>query len=342
MSNLYFKHWFHFGRSLTIFALLCCLHYATTTEAQRVMIQLRPKVTTDQSQVTLADVAAIRTSEPHVERKLAAVDLCDFKQGETCVVSQQLIRLRLALAGFPVEQIQLVGSKEVVVQLGVEGKSSHWSVQDAIALEVAKRIDRPVDEIRVTLLRPLSSVFGDDGRAGLQSRPEIRLAEGPLAGRRSVEVRFFNEQEIYETRSIQVEISIQQEELRMTKPLGRGGLLSPQNMNSHVRFQRTISVSLPFSEIVGRRVRRSMQIGEKVKAADLLPVESNDAKEIVVRQRNAIRLIARRGQLEFIVPRAEAMQNGRIGQVIRVKNLQSNRIVNARLISADEAVVDLP
>jgi flagella basal body P-ring formation protein FlgA len=85
-----------------------------------------------------------------------------------------------------------------------------------------------------------------------------------------------------------------------------------------------------------------MRIGEKVTAADLLPVESNTATEIVVRQRDAIRLIARQGQLEFVVPRAEAMQNGRVGQVIRVKNLQSNRIVNARLVSAEEAVVDLP
>lgn len=63
------------------------------------------------------------------------------------------------------------------------------------------------------------------------------------------------------------------------------------------------------------------------------------AEIIQVKNRDAVRLLARIGTVR-VSTRGEALQDGQVGQVIRVRNIHSNRIVNGRLLENNIVEVD--
>lgn len=72
------------------------------------------------------------------------------------------------------------------------------------------------------------------------------------------------------------------------------------------------------------------------------PVKEKPKEEpIVVRPRDSVRLIVRGTGLRVSIPAAEALQSGRVGDTIRVKNPRSGRVVAGRITSAGEVEIEL-
>jgi hypothetical protein len=62
---------------------------------------------------------------------------------------------------------------------------------------------------------------------------------------------------------------------------------------------------------------------------------------IVIRPRDVVRLSVRGQGLTVSIPAAEALQSGRVGDSIRVRNPRSGRIVAGRVVSAGEVEIEL-
>ena len=65
------------------------------------------------------------------------------------------------------------------------------------------------------------------------------------------------------------------------------------------------------------------------------------AAEYAVRSRDKVQMTARKGPLVVVLRGAEAQQQGRVGEWINVKNLQSNRIVAAKVVGPGEVEIPL-
>lgn len=61
--------------------------------------------------------------------------------------------------------------------------------------------------------------------------------------------------------------------------------------------------------------------------------------EVIVKQRDLVKLVATIGSVR-IVTTGEAMQDGKMGDVIRVRNIESNRVVNGRIDARGVVSVD--
>ena len=67
-----------------------------------------------------------------------------------------------------------------------------------------------------------------------------------------------------------------------------------------------------------------------------LPKEKS---EPLIRTRDLVRIVAMIGSAQ-VVATGEAQQDGRLGEIIRVRNVESNRVVNGRVESRDVVLVD--
>ena len=78
--------------------------------------------------------------------------------------------------------------------------------------------------------------------------------------------------------------------------------------------------------------------GELVNGQDLAAAKV-DKLPVVVRPRDTVRLVARKGGLTVIISAAESLQQGSVGDLIRVRNLQSNRVITGRVASREEVTI---
>jgi flagella basal body P-ring formation protein FlgA len=86
------------------------------------------------------------------------------------------------------------------------------------------------------------------------------------------------------------------------------------------------------AEVVGMVLRRNVAAGEPLTLEDL-------AEPVLVKSGQTVTLKAGSGGMQLSTL-ARAEQNGRLGQIIRVRNLESARLVNARVIGAGEVRVN--
>src|SRR5690606_36135569 len=87
------------------------------------------------------------------------------------------------------------------------------------------------------------------------------------------------------------------------------------------------------------RVRRPIQAGETITLSDLTPITEDEEEPLVIQSRDVVQLVARGKGIRATVPAAEALDSGRVGDTIRVRNIHSGRIVVGEVISAEEVQV---
>ncbi|WP_231739567.1 flagellar basal body P-ring formation chaperone FlgA [Thalassoglobus polymorphus] len=327
-----------FGFIVLIFGSFCL---PVIAQDETVQITLAPNVLLNRLDVTLGDVAQVRGGDSVQLRRIRSIDLQRLDDEKSCILSAEFIRLRLILANYTEDKLQFRGADQVIVQLDERTASIEQILQQAIEQAVSDRVEYPISSVQVRILQPIQRHWGINASQLVTLTPKIILPEGSILGRQSIVVHIYDREHLYATRSVPCEIAILQDELRLTRHVARGEVISVENTVLKERFLTSSAGHLTLKNALGRRVRRPMEVGERLSSHDLLPENENTNSDLVIKSRSAIRLIAKMGRLEITVPMAEALQSGRVGQIIRVKNLQSNRIVNARVVNAEEAVVDL-
>ena len=299
------------------------------------------RIQVDPGLVRLSDVAVIAGRDEPAVRSISDLDLCHLQTGDEKRLTRAFLELRLSLAVVHARNVRWSGSQSVIVTTDQSPEKLLLQVEQEIENKISHHLDRPLEDIRIRFLRPLEDVFVDEVNHDAELMPEVVISDEQPIGRKTIEVRLLNDRNVISSRSVSLEISVKQSELRVKELINRNELIGSENVYVFDSFVTSLQDQVLPADVYGRLARRNLRVGERLDLSDLQPELKTVPQEIVVRPRDAIRLIARHKNLEYVVPQAEAMQSGEIGQIIKVKNLQSNRVVHARLVSHDEAVVDL-
>lgn len=86
---------------------------------------------------------------------------------------------------------------------------------------------------------------------------------------------------------------------------------------------RRFQVVTSRQEMVGKVARRTLQPGHPVPATAIAP-------DVVIKRGEPARLVFQEGGL-FIIAQAEALQNGTVGAIVRVRNIDSGLIVTGKV-----------
>lgn len=170
--------------------------------------------------------------------------------------------------------------------------------------------------------------------------PEIRSAWPPL-GRVQVVIRAVGTDST-EAAEIPVVLNVRyfQNVVVAKRRINRGAVFSHEDVYLDRQEVRDLSGILTSSEsVVGMTAGRDILPLNLIRPGDVKSTASIQARKPVIRRGATVNLIARGSGLAITVL-CEAMQDGRPGDVIRVKNLDSQQIRTGKVINANEVEVN--
>ena len=326
---------------------------AAAPEPEPVAVVLRPEAAVAQPTVRIEDVARLHGGDPALRRRLAKLDLaCLTPDRPELAFPQQLIAFRIQLAGIELRAFRVEGAERTAVrwQPAPGGDAvqlaAHFSVaeikdEDIVAAARAHlqgRLPWPAEQVQIRLAQPVSL-------PELELAPEERLrlaaalpGHSPLAGRVRVEVALNVNDERRGSVPVFFDVQIQQEVAVAKRRIEAGEVLNAESLHADSRAVSSQTAYPTFQDcLAGQRAKRPLAPGQVIARADLEAVPTGAAP--LVRPRDAVRIVARVGELR-ISTSGEALQEGRAGQTIRVRNTSSNRVIQGRVVERGVVEVD--
>lgn len=302
-----------------------------------VTIAVQPIAVTSHSEVTIGDVASVEGGEPALRDRIMRLDLSDAPDLlKPTKVTRDLITHRIRIAGIDAKKYRLQGAETVLVS------SQGYRVPEQEIINVAKqylraRLPWKPDDVTIESTRSIRGPIQVPG-----SKEDVRI-EVSLRGSRlglgniPVDVSVFSKGVKQTDVALAFDVHLSQNIAVAYRQIERGRTITAEDVFYEKRVIDKISGYLLESESpIGRKAKRTIQPLQPVTKADL---DAADAEgEFVIRQRDAVRLVAKAGNLT-ITTTGEALQDGRTGQMIRVRNVDSKTVVSGRVVNRNEVHV---
>ncbi|SFI36492.1 flagellar basal body P-ring formation chaperone FlgA [Planctomicrobium piriforme] len=310
-------------------------------EPAKASVRLKASAVVSSEKVRLEDVAEIIDNDPVRRARLRDLDLAVFEQRDALTLDRDFIEIRILLAGFDRSTIVLNGEKQVKILPPAPVSLTDMGVEEAVYTELCRQFSISPDELHVKLVSPF---IGNLTSAALKmENPRIevmRVAQLPL-GRSQLTVRILDGERLVIAKPASFEVARRQQVVVATTSLDRTHVLSEANMQNEIRFVDSPVDRLFAEQLVGHRVTTPLKPGEVITLRHVGEEVIPEAP-LLVQARDPVRLIAKKGRLTVTIPVAEALQAGKRGQLIRVRNLQSNQIVTGQVVDRGEVHVILP
>ena len=299
-------------------------------ETSPVVVTLRADAAVTESPVCVGHVASLSGGTAALRRQVAGLDLADRpRRGKTLPVPKELVAYRIQVAGIGRDRFRVQGAAVVQVSPSPATLTEDDFLQ-AAREALLDRLAQPPADVAVSLaLAPaLPQVM-------LTDRDEVRLDAVPRVpvngpGRPSLNVTLVVNGERLATVPVVVDVRLYQTVAVAERRIEIGEVLGDDN----VRFERrAIEPSEGYVSgqdvKVGQRARRALAAGQPIAKA---AVESAKADNpVLVRQRDLVKMVAHVGSMT-VTALAEAQQEGRAGDRIRVRNVDSKKDLVGRVV----------
>lgn len=314
-----------------ILILLTCFLYINTNSvfASAIVITVAEQATVQGPVITLGDLAQITGDDKEHIQSLRQVKLGSAPApGNSLFLTSQLLVMRL---GGVVNEQGIVWNipASVTVTTGSQVVAAK-TIADAATAVIKQTIGSKINEadMTMTLLTPLQDVVVPLGHIAIAVELPygIRYSTPTIA-----RVNISTDGKPASQFNINFAIKHYQPVVVAAKPIGGRQILQPDDL----RYERMdISRLAPgyftdINKVAGLMLRRPLTAGTIVNDNSL-------EKPVVVKSGSTINLIARIGDIEVRTV-GKALQNGAEGAVIRVQNINSKKIVSARVLD-DTAV----
>ncbi|MEI8379269.1 MAG: flagellar basal body P-ring formation chaperone FlgA [Planctomycetota bacterium] len=204
--------------------------------------------------------------------------------------------------------------------------------------------------IGVPMTRELASVSnsffpqGESPSAWKSCSFEAQLkSSGPAVGRIILDVTISSREHPSKTIPVTMDVRHFEQVVTTIRPLARGRAVTREDL---CLSRRDVTGSAGYctqvTQIVGRIPTKPLPELHIVKDDDFDAVTNSQPAtrtgDFVIKRQDRVNLVAKTGGYEFTIS-AEALQNGRIGDVIQVRNSASKDIVSGRVISPTEVEI---
>lgn len=123
---------------------------------------------------------------------------------------------------------------------------------------------------------------------------------------------------------------------KITEPAPANGLVK---VNVSIFVNQKVQGVVPVQFEVAAAPSAPKRLDASLQQASMTAAPAKDLRTVVIKQRDPVKIVAKIGSAR-IEAGGEAMQEGRVGDLIRVKNLESNRIVFGRVDESGAVIVD--
>lgn len=308
----------------------CSLALASTVNAgpasALLRIEMKERVQVVQAQVTLADVAHISSADLDLLRRAMAVPLgAAPRAGEAASLDRaQLQRWLRTQMGLGAEQVQWLGSPVTEVSRStteITGEKLQSVAQAALRKHLESTLANvPKARIEIQAVATPANLNMPAATSSLVVRPLDTL---PLSSRMLVWVDAFANGQYVRSVSVRFEVATYMPVAVAASTLAAGATLQPSDWQEReVDVTRAPDAVVAVPQIA-QRMRRAIRSGEVITHAHLQGVPA-------VQRGDWANLTARTG-LVALESRVEVMQDGQLGQMVRVKPVNSAGSLVARV-----------
>jgi flagella basal body P-ring formation protein FlgA len=242
--------------------------------------------------------------------------------GETIVIDRKTILSQLAAAGIAAARVEFAGTAQVSVTRSEKTVAPGPLVQ---AAEEFLRANAPLPQgtLYQVMENPKAIVVTADPE-NLEFRP--RLAKESAPGTVKVEVVVSADGKELGTREVTFKLSYPRKEMVATREIAAGGVVTPENAKVQIVPSDQSAPQEP-AVAFGATVVVPVRAGAVLQASMLRPAAA--ATPAVRRNQNVVMKIQ---TAQFTISSVGlALQDGRAGDVIKVQNADTRKVVNARI-----------
>lgn len=337
-----------FRRSLVATALWGTAFCSTIVNAgERTVINLRATAAPTGRAVRLGDVAELTGADAELIARLEALDLA-AAETSAATIGRRFIDLRLQLAGLEESDYELRGATKVTLESAttsvVEAAPTDAQLGSYALHALSRTWSVPESELQVKLSSPVQRSLETAVKDWSAVRWELEPRGAATLGAVAMQLRIQEGDRLVAVRSIPFEVSRRRCVVVAIADVPAGATLSATSLHLDERWLTTSPDITALEQIVGLRVNQPLGAGDVVTRRHLAPqslVDGSPRTKIqpLVKPRDVVRVTARRGSLTVTLSQAEALQAGAAGQLVRVRNVASNRVVVGKVVAVGEVEV---
>ncbi len=303
------------------------------------VLRLRPHAVATTRVVRVADLADLIGGPPALREHIARLDVAEVADKDArLTLSGKQVGFRLRLAGLPPESFRIEGESATVT---VRFRPVSAEVVVArVRQELLAGLPWAADEVQVTLVQPLTAplpALADDEE--LAVRAKMRPGTRP-PGRVQMDVQLVVRGEArlslplyFEVRPC-VAVAVCKRRVEPGREVTEADFFVEQQPVAG----NSADLASP-ATLKGCKARRMLLPGQPIRAADVEDGARQAEGPVLVKARESVKLQVRVGDLS-VHALGQALQEGRRGQLIRVQNADSKKVLMARVIGPSLAEVE--
>jgi flagella basal body P-ring formation protein FlgA len=317
--------------------LLLLIGLSSTGQSLEVVtIRLRAQAAAQSRTIKLGDVADLSGGPSLLREQLARLDLAEASEaGGLCVTARQVL-IRLQLAGIPLTLVRIEGEQRVHV--GIRRRSLTAEEIVATARQaLLEQLSWSADEVSIELVQPILAPLpgvADDEEWLIKA--ELQPGQRP-PGRVQMNTRIYIQGRERLALPVYFHVRLYAPVVVCRYRIDRGQRLTEANTIVEKRpldsFSRQTISPIGYLE---KKARQTILPGQVIQAVDV--EEASETVPVVIKAQDAVKLQIRIGNLQLTAA-GQALQDGRLGQLIRVQNVDSKKVLLGRVV--DNALVEI-
>jgi flagellar basal body P-ring formation protein FlgA len=293
-----------------------------------VEIRVLARGKTSSRTVVLGDVAELTGGSDAFREHLAKIDLGDVPANALqASVKKRQIDFRLKIAEVPARSIRLVGDEECIVHLERQSVTRD-EIAEAAKAAILKRLPWPARELELSLAKPIVAVLPEADRSDVTFRIEPHAPSVGL-GRMQMDVNVLVRGEHKLSLPVYFDVRLIQPVLVARRSLATGEILIDENSLTDRRAVDAQARIPQPATLLGKRIRRPVAAGQLLTDADVID-EPVAAAKAAVKSRQPVKMVVRLANYN-VEANGEAMQDGKIGDRVQVRNIDSKKVLYGRV-----------
>ena len=284
-------------------------------------IYLPREVTIKDSNLKLGQISIIQGSEPLVVRASEIALGRISVPGQKIVIDRAMVLSRLACNGIPASKVTLTGSEKITVKQQNHTISSSEFV--SLANSFLEKNPPGISTRKWNLIRKPKDFVVSAGSKDIKFSP--RLVQTGVRNQARIEIAVLSGSNKIGVRQVTFALIYDRQQAVTKVYIPAGSIISPENIKIEKIQSKDPGPSNwkpPYGLIAKRRVTANTVLVPNMLGPLKSPI-------IVKRNQNVVIRIERPGFL--ITAAGKTIQDGRVGEYIKVRNMDSQRIIMARI-----------
>ena len=319
------RHWL---LSFSIVALICVPLLAWGAS---IVISVPPEAQVQGPQVTLGDVAEIQGEPADTVARLQRVLLGQAPPaGVERLLSKSTLVTQLKHQGLWTQELQVQGALQIRLTRASQ-RLEPQHLETVVRQALSRRLPQTAQPTSIRDIRGLSPVCVPLGPVQYEvTVPGRNMLLGSTSFTLTVQVAGKVEKQLRGTATI----AVAQEVVSLVRPVAQGEIITADAVSrTQLQVKQPLrQVATQPEDVIGKHARRSLAGNAPLSTQDVITVP-------VVHRGDMVRIVLESPVLRVSVP-GEALEAGKPGDTIRVKNTSSNREVRAQVI--DKQTVRIP